>query len=67
MSDPVNRFAGDETRDVGMNGYSASDDDTPDTNRFTRIVTWVPLGPGTDDPSHLNSPEGRLAVAMVRQ
>jgi arylsulfatase len=61
-------FSGDETLDVGVDyGSSVSDDYTPDTSRFTGTVNWVQLDQGTDDQSHLISPEDRLSVAMVRQ
>jgi hypothetical protein len=46
---------------------SVSDDDTPQTSRFTGSVDWVQLDQGADDSSHLTSPEDRLRVAMVRQ
>jgi arylsulfatase A-like enzyme len=61
-------FSGDETLDVGVDyGSSVSDDYTPDTSRFAGTVNWVQLDQGTDDQSHLISPEDRLSVAMVRQ
>lgn len=61
-------FSGDETLDVGVDyGSSVSDDYTPETSRFTGTVNWVQLDQGTDDQSHLISPEDRLSVAMVRQ
>ena len=61
-------FSGDETLDIGVDyGSSVSDDYTPDTSRFSGTVNWVQLNLGTDDQSHLISPEDRLSVAMVRQ
>ncbi len=62
MPDSVNRFV----LPVEY-GSSVSDDDTPDTDRFTGTVNWVQLNQGTDDQSHLISPEDRLSVALVRQ
>ncbi len=61
-------FSGDETLDIGVDyGTSVSDDYSPDTSRFTGTVNWVQLDQGSDDHSHLISPEDRLTVAMVRQ
>ncbi|MGO8870318.1 MAG: hypothetical protein ACLQPH_02760 [Acidimicrobiales bacterium] len=61
-------FSGDETLDVGVDyGTSVSDDYSPDTSHFTGAVNWVQLDQGSDDQSHLISPEDRLSVAMVRQ
>ena len=61
-------FSGDETLDVGVDyGSPVSDDYTPETSRFTGTVKWVQLDQGTDDQSHLISPEERLRVAMARQ
>ena len=61
-------FSGDETLDVGVDyGTSVSDDYTPDTSRFTGTVNWVQLDQGSDDQSHLISPEDRLSVAMAKQ
>jgi len=61
-------FSGDETLDVGVDfGTSVSDDYDPDTSRFSGTVNWVQLDQGSDDQSHLISPEDRLTVAMVRQ
>lgn len=61
-------FSGDETLDVGIDfGTSVSDDYTPDTSRFTGTVNWVQLDQGSDDHSHLISPEDRLSVAMAKQ
>lgn len=61
-------FSGDETLDVGVDfGSSVSDDYTPETSRFTGTVNWVQLDQGSDDHSHLISPEDRLSVAMAKQ
>lgn len=61
-------FSGDETLDVGVDyGSSVSDDDTPETSRFTGTVNWVQLDQGANDQSHLIAPEDRLSVALVRQ
>ena len=61
-------FSGDETLDVGVDhGTSVSDDYSPDTSQFSGVVNWVQLDQGSDDQSHLISPEDRLTVAMVRQ
>jgi arylsulfatase len=61
-------FSGDETLDVGVDyGTSVGDDYTPDTSQFTGTVECVQLDTGSDDQSHLISPEDRLTVAMVRQ
>ena len=61
-------FSGDETLDIGIDfGTSVSDDYTPDTSRFSGTVNWVQLDLGSDDHSHLISPEDRLTLAMVRQ
>jgi arylsulfatase A-like enzyme len=61
-------FSGDETLDVGVDyGSAVSDDYTPEASRFTGTVNWVQLDHGTDDQSHLISPEDRLSVAMARQ
>ena len=61
-------FSGDETLDVGVDyGTSVSDDYTPETSRFNGTVNWVQLDQGSDDSSHLISPEDRLSVAMARQ
>jgi len=61
-------FSGDETLDVGVDhGTSVSDDYSPDTSQFSGVVNWIQLDQGSDDQSHLISPEDRLTVAMVRQ
>ncbi len=61
-------FSGDETLDIGVDtGTSVSDDYTPEASRFDGIVNWVQLDLGSDDQTHLITPEERLRVAMVRQ
>ncbi len=60
-------FSGDETLDIGMdNGTSVSDDYTPGSSKFDGTVNWVQLDQGSDDQTHLITPEERLRVAMVR-
>jgi arylsulfatase A-like enzyme len=61
-------FSGDETLDIGVDtGTSVSNDYTPEASRFDGIVNWVQLDLGSDDQTHLITPEERLRVAMVRQ
>jgi arylsulfatase len=61
-------FSGDETLDVGVDaGTSVSDDYGPETSKFDGRVNWVQLDQGSDDQTHLITPDERLRVAMVRQ
>jgi arylsulfatase len=61
-------FSGDETLDVGVDaGTSVSDDYAPETSKFDGRVNWVQLDQGSDDQTHLITPDERLRVAMVRQ
>lgn len=61
-------FSGDETLDIGIDsGTSVSDDYSPETSKFDGTVNWVQLDLGSDDHTHLITPEERLRVALVRQ
>jgi hypothetical protein len=61
-------FSADETLDLGMDsGTSVSDDYGPETSKFDGAVNWVQLDQGSNDQSHLITPEERLRVAMIRQ
>jgi arylsulfatase A-like enzyme len=59
-------YSAEETTDVGDDGGTSVTNDYSQSE-FNGQVLWVQLDTGTDDHSHLISPEERLRVAMARQ
>lgn len=63
-------FSADETADIGSDTASpVSDDNTPESSRFTGSVNWVQIdiGEAAEDLDHLITPDERFRIVMARQ